>query len=217
MNTSVLVGAKTTLTIPVSCVEQGRWRYTSASFGHSGMHSSPKLRHILKESVSRSAKEGRGHGSDQGGVWKQVSRQMDALGAASATAAMADTYQRYHDRLNEFQERLQYVEGASGLAVAVGGKVISVDLFDKPATCQKVWGRLLTGIIMDALEAGLTQTQVGKEKVEETLAHLRRAGWEQTQPVGVGEEYRSDTDDGRHATALVLDQSVIHGSLVVQA
>lgn len=94
LNTSVLVGAKTKTAIPVSCVEQGRWRYTSASFGHSGSHSSPKLRHILKESVSRSAKEGRGHGSDQGGVWKEVSRQMEALGAASPTGAMADTYKR---------------------------------------------------------------------------------------------------------------------------
>jgi len=70
LNTSVLVGARTKTTIPVSCVEQGRWRYTSASFGHSGSHSSSKLRHILKESVSRSAKEGRGHDSDQGEVWK---------------------------------------------------------------------------------------------------------------------------------------------------
>ena len=142
LNTSVLVGAKTTLTIPVSCVEQGRWRYTSASFGHSGMHSSPKLRHILKESVSRSAKEGRGHCSDQGGVWKEVSRQMKALGAASATAAMADTYKRHADRLDDFRERLRYIERASGLAVAVGDKIISVDLFDKPATCRKVWGQL---------------------------------------------------------------------------
>ena len=92
-----------------------------------------------------------------------------------------------------------------------------MDLFDRPLTCRKVWDRLLTGVVMDALEAGPTQEQVGREKVQETLARLRGAPWQQTQPVGVGEEYRSDTEDGRHATALVLDESVIHGSLVVQA
>jgi hypothetical protein len=215
LNTSVLVGARAKTNIPVSCVERGRWRYTSASFGHGGTHSSPKLRHVLKESVSRSAKEGRGHGSDQGGVWKEVGRQMEALGASSVTGAMADTYQAHRDRLAEFNERLKYVEGASGLAVAVGGKVVSVDLFDKPATCRKVWTRLLTGVVMDALEAGPTQEPVGKEKVEETLASLRGAPWQQVPPVGVGEEYRSDTEGGRHATALVLGESVIHGSLVV--
>jgi len=34
LNTSVLVGARTKTPIPVSCVEQGRWRFTSAFFGH---------------------------------------------------------------------------------------------------------------------------------------------------------------------------------------
>ena len=215
LNTSVLAGARAKTTIPVSCVEQGRWRYLSASFGHGGSHSSSKLRHILKGSVTRSAKEGRGHGSDQGGVWKEVSRQMEALGASSPTGAMADTYATYRGRLDEFAERLKYVEGASGLAVAVGGKVVSVDLFDKPATCRKVWGRLLTGLVMDALEAGPTQEPVGKCKVEEALATLRGAPWQQVPPVGAGEEYRSDAEGGRHATALVLGESVIHGSLVV--
>ena len=62
--------------------------------------------------------------------------------------------------------------------------------------------------------AGPTGEQAGADKVQEALAHLRAAAWQQTQPVGVGEEFRSDTDDGRHASALVLDGAVVHGSLV---
>jgi hypothetical protein len=215
LNTSVLVAARAKTTIPVSCVEHGRWRYTSRSFGHGGSHSSPKLRHVLKKSVSASAKGGRGHGSDQGEVWKEVSRQMSALGTASSTGAMADTYEAHRGRLAEFTGRLKYAEGATGLAVAVGGKVVSVDLFDKPGTCRKVWDRLLTGVVMDALEAGPGGEEVGKNEVQEALARLRGAPWQQTQPVGAGEEYRSDADGGNHATALVLGGSVIHGSLVV--
>jgi hypothetical protein len=93
--------------------------------------------------------------------------------------------------------------------------VVSVDLFDRPLTCRKVWDRLLTGVVMDALEAGPGGAEVGKGEVQEALARLRGAPWQQTQPVGAGEEYRSDTDGGNHATALVLGGSVIHGSLVV--
>jgi hypothetical protein len=165
--------------------------------------------------VSDSAKAGRGHGSDQGEVWEEVGRQMHALGAASPTGAMADTYAAYRNRLAEFREHLRYAAGATGLAVAVGGRVVSVDLFDKPSTCRKVWDRLLTGVVLDTLEAGPTEEQAGADQVQEALAHLRAAAWQQTPAVGAGEEYRADADDGRHASALVLDGAVVHGSLVM--
>jgi hypothetical protein len=215
LNTSVLVAAKARVPIPVSCVEQGRWRYTSRHFASAGSHASAKLRHILKGSASRSAREGQGHGSDQGEVWKEVGRQMGSLGSSSPTMAMADTYVAHRPRLAEFQDRLRYADGATGLAVAVGGKVVSVDLFDKPSTCRKVWGRLLTGVVMDALEAGPATAQAQAQDVQQAVARLRGAAWQPVPAVGAGEEFRSDTEDGQHASALVLDGTVVHGSLVL--
>lgn len=215
LNTSVLVAARTKMKIPVSCVEQGRWRYQSKYFGSGGSHSSSKLRHILKKSVSRSVQEGRGHGSDQVEVWGEVERQMCALGSQSPTSAMADTYGAYQARLAEFRDRLKYVEGAAGLAVAVGGKVVSVDLFDKPATCRKVWDRLLTGVVMDALEVGPGGKPAAAADVQEVLSALRDAPWRQGQAAGAGEEFRAEIDGDRHASALACDGAVVHGSLVV--
>jgi hypothetical protein len=214
LNTSVLVAAKTKIKIPVSCVERGRWRYTSRLFASGGSHGSSKLRHILKQSVLKSVKEGRGHSSDQGEVWKEVDRQRESLGSHSATGAMADTYETYKDRLAEYRERLKYVEGAIGLAVAVGQKIVSVDLFDKPSTCRKVWDRLLTGVIMDALEAGPAEERVEKTDTEKLLGTLRDSSWEQTKAVGEGDEFRCGSED-KHASVLVYNGTVVHGSLVV--
>jgi hypothetical protein len=214
LNTSVLVAAKTTSRIPVSCVEQGRWQSISLQFTSAGSHSSSKLRHILKKSVLQSAKEGRGHCSDQGEVWSEVRRQAASLGSHSKTGAMADTYENYKDRLAEYRNRLKYVEGATGLAVAVGKKIVSVDIFDKPSTCQKVWDRLLTGMILDALEAGPSEERVEKTDAEKLLMTLRDLSWEQTPAVGVGDEFRYGGAD-QHASALVYDGSVVHGSLVL--
>src|SRR5262249_16568343 len=137
LNTSVLIAAKAKTLLPVSCVERGRWRHVSKHFTGSDTYASAKLRAVLKSSVSRTAGTGGGHPSGQGAVWGEVGRQMASLGAESATAAMADTYEAHKPHVEKTIAEVKYAEGAAGLAVAVGGKIVSVDLFDAPATCQK--------------------------------------------------------------------------------
>jgi hypothetical protein len=215
LNTSVLVAAHSKTTIPVSCVEQGRWRYRSRHFSSEGSHSSSKLRRHLKESVTFSLKSGRGHTSDQGAVWREVGRQMHALGTSSETAAMSDTYARYEERQREFKERLKYVEGATGVAVAVGAQVVAVDVFDKPETCRKVWDRLLTGVVMDALESAPAEQVARAADVEGLLKQLRESAWEPVPAVGEGQELRSDAIPATHASSLLFGAAVLHGSVVV--
>jgi hypothetical protein len=215
LNTSVLIAAHSRAPIPVSCVEQGRWSYRSKHFVSEGSHSSSKLRRFLKRSVSDSLKAGLGHSSDQGAVWQEVSRQMKSLRSTSSTAAMADTYMAHSSRLAEYREHLKYVAGASGLAVAIGTKVVALDVFDKPATCQKVWDRLLSGVVMDALEAGDVQRQADRKDVEELLTRLQASSWTPARAVCEGEEFRSDPGPQTHASALVCGGVVLHGSVVL--
>jgi hypothetical protein len=213
LNASVLVAAHSKTVIPVSCVEQGRWRYQAPAFASGGCHASPKIRGILKKSLFKSLSAKRGHRSDQGEVWMEVGRQMNALDAHSDTAAMADTYKKYESRLAEFTNCLPYVEGATGLAIGIGKRIVSVDQFDKPATCRQIWNRLLTGVIMDALEEGPVTEQVHGADVENVLNSLRHASWQKTPAVGLGDEYRFETAD-LHASALSVGDVVIHGSLI---
>lgn len=215
LNTSVLVAAKSKVKIPVSCVEQGRWGYRSRHFGSSGSHSPSLLRHVLKSSVARSLKAKQGHRSDQGKVWEEVRRQQSALGASSNSSAMSDTFAAYEDRQHEFREKLKYVERASGIAVAIGKKVVAVDLFDKPATCQKVWERLMSGYILDALELESQESQCESTEVEQLLQTADGFSWEKAEPVGEGEEYRAQQGEEIHASALALQEAPVHMSVVV--
>lgn len=214
LNTSVLIAAHSKVKIPVSCVEQGRWGYKSRYFGSSGSHSPSKLRHVLKASVSRSVREKRGHRSDQGGVWQAVACMQAAHGVRSATAAMSDTFDSYRDRIESFREKLKYVDGATGLAAAIGDKIVVLDLFDKPSTCHKVWDRLLSGVVMDALEAGETKQQASIEDVQQLLSKTEELSWQPAKAVGEGEEYRAESDRGDHASALSFEETVVHGSVV---
>jgi hypothetical protein len=150
-------------------------------------------------------------------VWEEVDKQQAALGVSSPTAAMADTFTTHQLQIDAYAERFPYPEGAAGLAVAVGDKVVAVDLFDKPATCRKVWRRLLSGFILDAVGPTAGAGQVAQPAVEGALAALRDAPREKVPPVGDGEEYRVKSDGGTEASVLAFGDSLVHGSLLTGA
>jgi hypothetical protein len=213
LNTSVLIAANTQTLLPVSCVEQGRWRHTTRNFRSSEFHSSPKMRAVLKPSVTRSSCSGSGHSSDQGAVWSEVRRQMTSLGAASRTMAMSDTVDANKPHLDRAIEEVKYAEGAAGLAVAVGGKIVAVDLFDAPETCRKVWPRLVGGVALDALEEKEAAIPTVAD-VSSAIDALRGEGWKAVPAAGAGEEHRTENAGKWHGSVLTLEGNLVHGSLV---
>lgn len=216
LNTSVLVAAHSKIKIPVSCVEQGRWRYKTRQLGSSGSQSPLKLRRALKSSVSASVRAQMGYLSDQSAVWEEVASLSGIHGVASATGAMSDVFDAHRKNVSDYLEQIEYPEGASGLAVAVGESIVSVDLFDKPSTCQKVWRRLLSGVVFDAMEAGETEKHASAADVERLLEAAADGPWEEAPAIGEGVEYRAQFD-GDHGSALALGDTVVHGSVVTGA
>ena len=214
LNTSVLVAGHSKVKIPVSCVEQGRWRYQSRRFGSSGSHIPTKLRRALKTSVSSSIKRKRGHRSDQGEIWNEVEQLHASHDVESRTAAMSDAFDQCRDRIEAYRSRLAYVEDAVGLAVAIGDRVVSLDLFDKPETCRKVWNRLLSGVVFDAVEAGETERRASIADVEQLVAAVGDLPWEQSEAVAEGEEYRVVSKRGDQGSVLAFEQVVVHGSVM---
>jgi hypothetical protein len=215
LNTSILVAAKSKTKIPVSCVEHGRWGYKSKFFGSSGSHSPSKLRYALKASVTQSLKDDGTRHSDQGEVWNKVGELHAAHCVQSPTHAMADAFDAYQDQVAGFRERLKYVEGASGMAAVIGKKVVGCDLFDKPSTCRKVWDRLLSGLVFDALEAKDTNETAETSDIDQLLKTTTSAAWQPTAPIGEGEEYRAELGQGEQASALTFHDSLVHGSVLV--
>ena len=106
---------------------------------------------------------------------------------------MSDAFDTYKDRIATYQEKVKYVDGAVGMAVAIGDRVVSVDVFDKPTTCEKVWKRMLSGVVFDALEAGKAEKVASVDDVEQLIDAAGDFQWEQADAVGEGEEYRAET------------------------
>jgi hypothetical protein len=111
--------------------------------------------------------------------------------------------------MTEYREQLKYPEGAIGAAVAVGPKVVCLDVFDKPATCQKAWDRLLSGSIVDALDGTAPEGRVETQTVEQLLGESKTMAWTEAPAVGDGQEYRAEFN-GSIGSALSLDEAVVH-------
>jgi hypothetical protein len=214
LNVSIIVAAHTELKIPVSCVEQGRWRYKKRRFESSGSHSPHELRYDLKKSVFMSLKGGFGHRSDQGKVWEKVGKIHAAHGISSSTGAMSDAFKELKHRTEDFRKKIKYVDGATGVAVAIGKKVVALELFDKSSTCKKVWTRLLSGFMLDALGKGESKSEGAVEDdVEQLLKRTTDAKWKKFEPVGEGEEYRTEFDED-NGSVLAIEDTLVHGSVL---
>jgi hypothetical protein len=73
---------------------------------------------------------------------------------------------------------------------------------------------LLEGVVLDALETGAVEVTAHAGQVQAMLSVLQDALWQPAPTVGVGEEFRADLEGDRHASALVREGAVLHGSLI---
>jgi hypothetical protein len=121
---------------------------------------------------------------------------------------MSDALETRRDAVEDLRRNLPYPEGASGIAVAMNGKTVGIDIFDKAATMVNLWDRLLQGIALDALPD--SKCRASESDVAVKLYALRNMQWRQVEPVGLGEAYRGGGDDDILATALVAGGELIH-------
>ena len=76
--------------------------------------------------------------------------------------------------------------------------------------------RLLSGVMLDALEVEEGEKQAESPDVEHLLQRLDGLPWEPAVPVGEGEELRASSEEGDNASALLFDDVLVHGSVVLE-
>ena len=212
LNTDVMVPACSTITIPVSCVEQGRWRRLSATFTP-GKSASHRTRSAKAKRVHQSLKQTRSHDADQSAVWEEVEKTLAMACVASPTAALSDAYVAHEKRLTDFRKSLRLPQEAVGLAVLHRDRVQGIDLFDRHSTLAHFWDVLLDSYGIDLLTEPVDVTQPDASAETAAIRELldRAAGgkWEGFEPPGQGKDWRLE-DPNLSGSALVWSDMVVH-------
>lgn len=149
--------------------------------------------------------------SDQGEVWREVSRKLDAMGSSSETNAYFKVYEDHRKRLDDLLASTPSPEGACGAAFVAGGKLVGLDLFDRPTTLAKLWPKLFGAYALDAIEpsAEASTTPPGSEEIARWVHSGASANAESFQSPGLGNDIRLNASNLVGA-GLVVEERPIH-------
>jgi len=151
LNTSILIGKHSSLVVPVSCTEQGRWSYASREFGESEIVADRQVRYAMKDSINASLASGAGHRSDQGRVWHEVGALHERHGTMSPTSAMRDAYQTRKGDLDAVVAAFPLQDGQQGMLVLHGARVVGLDLVSRAPQYAELHDKLLRSYAFEAL------------------------------------------------------------------
>lgn len=212
LNASLLVGAHSDTAVPVSCVEQGRWRYRSPKFGSGGSSAHRKLRAKLSSYASE-AYSARGEPrSNQGEVWKEVSAKLLEMKSPSPSAALHQAYDDHEKTLDGMCREVPPPEGALGAVFVIGGKVAGVDIFDRPETLRKLWQKIVRAAGLDALPLAENEDRLTRDEVRSWLERSRAADLKEFKSPGLGDDVRLDSKEYTGG-GLVFEEQPVHTEL----
>jgi len=211
VNTTILVPASSTIVIPVSCVEQGRWSYESQRFYSQQRILSPELRAMKAEQVHRSVRFSNEFRSDQSSIWEGISRKAARMQAESPSMAMAEIYRKQKSSIEDYVKHLRPVESQVGAVFLINGRVIGLDSFGNQETFAKVFKKLVESYALDAVdmyEAG-REYEVGQEDVKQFIDLTARSPVESRPSVGLGTDCRLESGQIT-GFSLVHEERVLH-------
>lgn len=193
VNVSILVPAGATMEIPVSCVEAGRWG-GGPMFRDSNRYASRRVRIAKERGVKRNIDSFGMKTSDQGAVWNSISAEMNVRNLTHDSSL----FLRIDEHIEEDESLHGILQEAmsqgiqpdqTGLAIAVGGKVIGIELFTSVDDLRASWEALVRTAVLDHDVAAVDASEATIEDVEKFLTRVAELETTISKGTGLGTEY----------------------------
>jgi hypothetical protein len=152
--------------LDVFCVEHGRWQPGGGTQGQSSVEVTAGAAFEPAKSVMASpqVREKAQAKKDQSQVWSEVAKAERANGVSSSTGTLNRVYsdKQVNTKLEAFDKSLGaelFGKNIVGAVIAIGGEIVSADVFANSALFQAYWPKLLKSYALQAVSSEKTAGQ----------------------------------------------------------
>jgi hypothetical protein len=192
------------LLVPVFCVERGRWAPASSGFTSKQNLGTPALRAVALTKGAAAQSE----------IWDRIASENRKMGVASPTEAYQDAYEKDGNKaailgIEKKMKEAPFLESdAVGVIIALGGQIVSVDVFANPDLFAKEWPKLLKSSALSSL-GGPKAGGLDRGRAAEFLRSFLDRSYRAQDGLDLGTEYVSTGTDV-HIRALAASDGVVH-------
>ena len=222
LNTTILVGPKSTIKVPVSCVEHGRWSMQTQEFAESGNVMHREMRALNLRKVNENLAAGMPFRSDQGEIWDKVAELACDMKVVSSTGAMRDVYEAKGADLDGYLKSFRLAQGQKGILVFVDGRPAGLDFVSRDEAFAGLFPKLVKSYAMEAIllgerrkkgrgkgDAAKAMAKPAADRAREFLKLAAASEEKKYESVGLGWSYRY-AGPGVVGSALAYNEDVVH-------
>lgn len=200
MNRSLLVPPKTTMSVSVSCTEQGRWHYGREARGYDdGINYSngPSREFYENFDCSQYAADFSTRSSKsrnlfenidcQSTVWDSIRNLENKTAFRSRTSALNDNYENHRAVHDNYLKHFKLEYGQSGAIFIINGQIKGFELFHNPLIYQDYHEKIFRSYIMEAMtNKSFNDYCISFYEIESFLREIANSEFRYSENKGIG-------------------------------
>lgn len=211
INDSLLVPAQTSLKIPVSCIEQGRWHYKG--------NSKESKRFTPSQYSADFRTRGRKHIANyeerhyQTDVWASIDEFETRSLHRSPTSSLHDSYENLKDKQEDYLKKFEIVKGQNGVIFIVNGELKGFELFYNHSIYKEYHEKLCRSYIIEAIIDSEGEDDADRLEIMKILEDISNCEYKSVKSIGLGENLKFSNEFGS-GSGLVYEDELIHLTFV---
>ena len=167
---TTLVSENTTIMLQVKCCEKNRWSSTVAnnlSVSDTLFFSKGRLDNSLD--IYEKSK------TDQFKIWDNISEKLNDFKIKSLTGSTEEIYQKRKKDIEDLLLLFKPKFNSLGVAIAIGNRIISIDIFGDPNIFNIYFPRIFRSVIIDSFTKKPYQNFICKKNVYKLLRQFEKS------------------------------------------